>query len=206
MQGTLIAFEGIDGSGKHTQITLLRKAMREKRPKVFHYPDLKGKFRAPIARFLAGKVRLTPAQQFALFAQDIAKDKDRIARLLSEGNTVMLDRFIASTVAYQSAGGLGFSKALVLARSLSLPEPDITILLDLPAKVALARKRRQKSARGRALHAFEKSVAFQEKVRMAFRRLAREGFLSKRWLVVNAALPPNEIHAIIKAHLHKLLE
>lgn len=206
MRGLLIAFEGIDGSGKHTQIALLRRALAGRRVTVLRYPDMRGKFRVSIARFLAGKVRLTPAQQFALFAQDIAKDKDRIARLLSEGNTVMLDRFIASTVAYQSAGGLGFSKALVLARSLSLPEPDITILLDLPAKVALARKRRQKSARGRALHAFEKSVAFQEKVRAAFKRLARGGLLSKKWLVVNAALPPGKIHEKIKAQIYKLLK
>jgi len=202
-KGVLVAFEGIDGSGKHTQIELMRRAMRGRRLSILRYPDLKGKFGRRIRRFLRGIERLDPEEQFRLFSMDIAKDRARVEAALASGAVILLDRFIASTVAYQTAGGLDFEKALSLARSLSLPEPDLTILLDLPAEAALARKRKQKGASG--LHVFEKEAIFQKRVRAAYRALARGGLFSRRWLVLDGMRPPESIHEEIKAQIEKLL-
>ena len=73
-----------------------------------------------------------------MFTADFLDSAPRIRALLDGGATVLLDRWLPSAVAYQSA--LGFAQARSIARMLPLPKPALTLLLDLPASEAVRRK------------------------------------------------------------------
>jgi dTMP kinase len=178
MNGKLICFEGIDGSGKGTQV---RKAMGVfPGSALFTYPDKNWEIGKVISDFLKKKVKLSPTNQFLLYASDIQKDQETIGKMLAEGKTVILDRYIFSTLAYQDASGFGMSRGLEIIDELGFLAPDIAILLDIDPKTSIARKKKQNSS----LERFEKEK-FLGKVRKNYLSLAKGKFLSKAWLVLD---------------------
>ncbi len=139
-----IVFEGIDGAGKTTQIKLLKEALENRgilcsvsaEPTDF---DL-GK---EIRRALSGELKVTDIEMARMFAKDRVKhntDPDRgIERLLSDGITVISDRYYYSSLAYQGSV-LGFDT--VAGLNLENPDirtPDLCIFLDLSPEKSLER-------------------------------------------------------------------
>jgi dTMP kinase len=111
---------------------------------------------------------------------------------LNKGNTVVCDRFFDSTLAYQGYGrGLDIDLIKDLNElSIGGLKPSLTILLDIPAAEGLARKSKDRVDR------FEKeTLAFHEQVRQGYLQLARDE--PKRFMVVDALLPKNNIAAIV---------
>jgi dTMP kinase len=135
---------------------------------------------------------LTPRAEALLFAADRALHVDTVIRpALEAGDVVLTDRFVDSSLAYQGAGReLTVDDVRRVSRwATDGLTPDLTVLLDIPAAQGLER------ARGRnvADKLERESLAFHERVRESFRHLAESA--PRRYLVVDATLPPDQIAA-----------
>ncbi|HSE23925.1 MAG TPA: dTMP kinase [Pyrinomonadaceae bacterium] len=153
MSGTFITFEGIDGSGKSTQLRLLNSFLRENGCKVVTTREPGGttlglRLRAAL---LDATEEVDPLTELLVFAADRAQHVRRMLRpALAAGNVVISDRYADATVAYQGAGR-GFSDELI-AEIVKLAtdglKPDLTLLFDVSVEESTARTTRRVSGRG----------------------------------------------------------
>ncbi|MCU1656763.1 MAG: tmk, partial [Pseudonocardiales bacterium] len=198
-----VAFEGGEGSGKSTQIELLATALRGqgRAVTVTHEPggtDVGIQIRDLL---LHHREPLTPRAETLLFAADRAHHVDTVIKpALDAGEVVLTDRFIDSSLAYQGAGRqLTVDEVQRISRWATTGlHPDLTVLLDLPAAQGLSRVR----GRGEADKLEVESLEFHERVRRAFRSLADSD--PRRYLVVDASRPPDEIAATVLAKVADL--
>lgn len=190
-RGKLILFEGIDGSGKGTQAELLLRTLRERGPvALFHHPNYDGPIGQLIRAFLRHEHDFPPATQFQLYTADFLASAQRIRDLLEGGSWVVLDRWLPSAIAYQSS----FPAAKRLAAALPLPKPSLTILLDLPADLAVQRILAKSPDR------FESSERTLAAARDAYRSLARTRF-NGRWAVLDATQSREALAAAVRSAL-----
>lgn len=201
MRGKLIVFEGIDGSGTETQSQLLiRHFKRQKRPaeRIF-YPDYGNEIGKLIKRFLHKKSEMSPEMQFALYAGDMVKDKERIMSWLDEGRHVIADRYFNSTIAYQGIRGFNQEKALRFAGDFGIPKPDVVILLRISPKESARRKMQENGKLDRN----EEDKRFLERVNSAYERMALENVFG-RWFVINGEQKKEQVHKEVLNILHHL--
>jgi len=155
--GLFIVIEGIDGTGKSTQAKMLQKALQDTGAIVVldHEPS-DGPY-GKILRESATTGRLSPQDELDLFHKDRKHHVDElILPALERGETVILDRYYFSTMAYQ--GQRGFDREEIRKTNLGFaPNPDILFILDL--EVDEARKRI--GTRGDTTNEFEKRDALQ---------------------------------------------
>jgi dTMP kinase len=187
-----ITFEGIDGVGKSTQLDLLESYLVAKGHEVIRTLEPGGTELGQEIRHLLlhRKGDVAPRSEALLYAADRAHHvATKIRPALAEGKVVLSDRYFDSSVAYQGA-----------ARELNVDEvrdislwavggllPDLTILLDLPADVAIQRRNKT----GVEPDRLEKEqVDFFERARDEYLRRASE----PRFLIVDASLSVDEIH------------
>ncbi|MEM3420867.1 MAG: dTMP kinase [Candidatus Hadarchaeum sp.] len=168
MRGKFICIEGLDGSGKSTQVRLLANWLRNLGYKVVVTEEPTG---GPIGKIiklaLAGKLRIPVAAEALLFAADRLQHVEQVvAPSLNSGKFVISDRYTASSLAYQSARGLPLK--WVMKVNEMAPEPDLMILIDVPAEVSA-----QRINRSRKLDEFEKSLELQRKVRQVYLSIAK---------------------------------
>jgi len=168
-----IVIEGIDGSGKTSVITCIEAFLRSKGRKVVTTREPTG---GSIGKMVAEMDDLTPETEALLFTADRAVHTEEIRKWISEGRTVVSDRYYTSTLAYQSAAGMDM-EWLEAINSKIIREPDITIVLDMDPEESLRRveERGEKSR-------FEK-LEYQKKVRDAYLRIAE----SKGYSIVDAS-------------------
>ena len=148
-QGWLIAFEGIDGAGKTTQVELLAAALREAgRNVVTTREPTDGTHGTKIRNLSMQGTAISLEEELDYFLEDRKEHvRDLIAPALGRGDVVITDRYYLSNVAYQGARGL--SPAEILVRNEALfPLPTAAVLLETSAKVGLGRVR----ARGESLN------------------------------------------------------
>ncbi|OQX18877.1 MAG: dTMP kinase [Desulfobulbaceae bacterium A2] len=142
MTGRLIAFEGVDGTGKTTQIALLRErlAASGQAPLVTREPT-DGPHGRRLRELFHDRARVGgAAEELELFLADRRQHvAEVIAPALAQERIVLTDRYYFSTAAYQGAAGL--DPAEVLAQNSFAPEPDLVLLLTLPLSEALIRIR-----------------------------------------------------------------
>lgn len=169
MTGLLIAFEGLDQSGKQTQAELLRErlAARGHTVQFLSFPDYKTVIGEEIGRALRGERQYTPDVMQLLYVANRYEWKQEIAAARDRGEIVVCDRYLASSVAYGEAQGL--EAAWLVAIQRYLPQPDITILLDIPPDVSARRKR---DGRDR----YEQDFALLARVRDSYLRQAQGGW------------------------------
>lgn len=180
MAGTFITFEGIDGSGKSTQMRLLGNFLRAQTCEVLTTREPGG---TPVglrlrAALLDAQGEVDPLTELLVFAADRAQHVRRVLRpALEAGQVVFSDRYADATVAYQGAGR-GFPPELI-ARIVALAteglKPDLTLLFDLPVAESGARTQRRseekhKNGKGDRLDA--ENAEFHTRVRDAYLRLA----------------------------------
>ena len=145
---------------------------------------------------------MSPRAEALLYAADRAQHVHDVLRpALDAGEVVITDRFVDSSLAYQGAGRtIGLDDVRMLSRWATQGlEPDLTILLDLPPEIGLAR------ARGRAAadRLESESLDFHQRVRQTFRALAEAD--PDRYLVLDARQSPDEIAAVIRVRVAQLL-
>jgi dTMP kinase len=191
-----ITFEGIDGVGKSTQLDLLQQWLEGRGREVVRTLEPGGTELGKEIRHLLlhRKGDVAPRAEALLYAADRAHHvATKIRPALAEGKVVLGDRYFDSSVAYQGA-----------ARELDIDEvrnislwavdnliPDLTVLLDLDAEAAIARRNNTGTEPDRLER---EKVDFFERARNQYLELAKES----RFLVVDATLSIDEIHQQIR--------
>ncbi len=170
MAGRLIAFEGLDQSGKQTQAERLASMLRERGFDVLalSFPDYATSIGTEIGRALRGEREYGPDVMQLLYVANRYEFKPRIEAMLAGDGFVVCDRYLASSVAYGEAQGL--DPAWLRQIQHYLPQPDLTILLDIAPATTVDRK---STGRDR----YERDLAMLERVRASYLRQAGDGWL-----------------------------
>lgn len=165
MPGVLIAFEGLDQSGKETQARLLGKRLEEggRLVKAVTFPDYETAIGAELYRALHGERDYGPDVIQMLMIANRYEWKPAIEKMLAEGRIVICDRYLASSVAYGEAQGVDPDWLFDTQRL--LPQPDLTLLLDIAPTTAVVRKRVNRDR-------FESDLGLLERVRLSYHRQA----------------------------------
>jgi dTMP kinase len=203
--GVLIAFEGGEGAGKSTQVRRLQEWLTNEglvARATFEpgaTPSGAGIRSIVLDRANAG---ISSRSEALLYAADRAQHVHDVLRpALDAGEVVITDRFVDSSLAYQGAGRtIALDDVRMLSRwATEGVQPDLTVLLDLPPEVGLAR------ARGRAVadRLESESLEFHQRVRQTFRALAEAE--PDRYLVLDARQTPDAIAAAIRVRVAELL-
>ena len=207
MQGTFITFEGIEGSGKSTQIVLLANYLSaHNRPMTLTREPGGTPVGDQVRKILLdpANTALDPAAELLLYAAGRAQHlAEVIGPELKAGKVVLCDRFSDATLAYQGYGrGLDLELIRTLDRIVTDNlRPDLTILLDIDPVAGLDRARGRNSGHGLEAEArFEnEQIAFHERVRHGYLELAKRE--PGRFRIVDASPAPemiqNELRKII---------
>ncbi|MEN8135241.1 MAG: dTMP kinase [Thermodesulfobacteriota bacterium] len=196
-QGLLIAFEGIDGTGKSTQIGLLAEYLATRGYAVVTTMEpTDGPYGRKIRSLFASRHRLTPDEELGLFMADRREHvRELLIPALAEGKVVLTDRYYLSTAAYQ--GAAGHDPDLILADNEKFaPRPDLVVLLTLTPAESV---HRIKNLRGESLNDFEQEDVLA-KVAAVF-----AGFKMDYITRIDAAISPDKVHKEVVAKVDEML-
>jgi dTMP kinase len=199
--GAFITFEGIDGSGKSTQLRLLANFLKANGCDVLLTREPGG---TPVgnrlrAALLDAQGEVDPLTELLVFAADRAQHVRRVLRpALEAGQVVFSDRYADATAAYQGAGR-GFSPELI-AEIIELAteglKPDLTLLFDLPVEESTTRTGRRANGKQRGDRLDAETGEFHTRVRNAYLRLARAN--PERVKIVETNQPVEATHERVK--------
>ena len=206
MNNLFITFEGGDGSGKSTQVNLLKDYLDNLNFETIKTREPGGTPSAEILRDLltTGEVeKWTPmSEALLMWASRYEHLIQVIEPALNSGKNVICDRFYDSTYAYQGvAHNLGIDKMEKLKKIIIGDiEPDITFVLDIDPKVGLKRSLDRPNQENR----FESyNIDFHNKIRSAFLEIAKKN--KNRCVVVDASLNEQEINNLIITVIDNLI-
>ena len=218
----LIVLEGLDGAGKSTQVKMFRKYLESvcSRLDYIHFP----RYDAPvygdlISRFLRGDFgsneAVHPQLVALLFAEDRHGAAPEIKKVLEQGGTVLLDRYVYSNIAYQCAKLSSDQEADELRQwifnteygDFQLPRPDLNIFLDVPisfveGNLSAERKGDERDYLQGSQDIHEADIAFQKRVRQMYRKQAEQ---DGSFIVIDCSdsegrmLPAQDIFEKVKA-------
>ncbi len=202
-QGLFITLEGMDGAGKSTQITAIRKLLETKGHEVIVT-------REPGGTAISEKIReiildrenaeMDPMTEALLYAAARAQHVARVIRpALEQGTHVVCDRFIDSSIAYQGYGrGLGDSVSIINAYAAAGCVPDITFFLRLEPDVSKGRIQEG------SLDRIElEAMDFHQRVFHGYEELALQ--FSERIITIDAAEEISAVSETIREHIERLL-
>ena len=200
MPGLFITFEGPEGSGKTSQASRLVEFLREHRERVRLTREPGGthlgeQLRSVVLADTPGDRKIVPLAEALLFNAARAQLVAEVIRpALDAAEIVVCDRFADSTLAYQGYGsGVPITDLMAIADAATGGLiPDLTILLDLPPEVGLARK--PDDARNRFEVSFD--LEFHRRVRDGFLDLARRD--PGRWAVIDATRPSEDVFVDVR--------
>lgn len=194
--GKFITFEGGEGTGKSTQARLLHASLIKRGTGVVLTREPGGAPGAELIRKLLVEGESprwdAMSQALLLFAARRVHLRETIIPALQRREWVICDRFTDSTFAYQGdAGGLGravIARLAAIALDADSPTPDLTLVLDIPPALGLARA----ALRGGTENRFESlGLAFHERLRESFREIAEREPL--RCVLIDAVPPPEHV-------------
>lgn len=207
MTGKFITFEGIDGSGKTTQLRLLEDALTADGLSVVTTCEPGGTSlgRRLRAAFLESEEAVSPLAELLLFAADRAQHVEHLIRpSLKDGKIVISDRYADATEAYQG-GGRGFDAELisdVIELATGGLKPDLTLFFDLPVAKAFERMAHRRAA-SRANRMDGETAEFYTRVRNAYLAIAlRE---PERFRVIDATRKIEEVKDDVRRIVSELL-
>lgn len=192
--GVLMAFEGLDQSGKETQAQLLRDRLKEegRKVRIVSFPDYSTSIGEELARALQGERDYRPDVMQLLYVANRYERKPDLVRWIDGGLMVLCDRYLASSVAYGEAHGLDPAWLLDIQRF--LPQPGLTILLDIAPETALARKALDRDR-------YERDPAMLARARESYRRQAS----AANWVRIDGDRDRGEVAADILTAVHARL-
>jgi dTMP kinase len=184
----LIVFEGLDQSGKETQARLLRERLEQQgrivRP--LSFPEYETPIGREIRHALNGQRDFPADVMQLLYVANRLEFRPQIEKWLAAGDIVMCDRYCASTIAYGEAQGLDTAWLTEIQRP--LPQPAVTVLLDIAPDVAAQRKAANRDR-------YERDLALLGRVRESYKRQAT----AAGWSVVDANAPKETVAAAVAA-------
>ncbi|MCA1624410.1 MAG: dTMP kinase [Acidobacteria bacterium] len=197
MRGKFITFEGIDGSGKSTQLRMLAGALRLQKFDVLTTCEPGG---TPLGRrlreaFLETEENVSPLAELLLFAADRAQHVDFLIKpALKQGKIVVSDRYADATFAYQGAGR-GFSEETVnqvINLATDGLKTDLTLFFDLPIEKALARTN-SRNRKGEQKNRMDSETSdFYSRVRAGYLKIAKNE--PQRFRVIDANDSVEKVH------------
>ncbi len=195
-KGLLIVFEGIDGTGKSTQLRLLADHLRRRRlPLLVTREPSDGPIGRRIRQLFSRRHELSRQQELKLFLDDRREHVEQvIAPALAAGQIVLCDRYYYSTAAYQGAAG-GDPETILRLNGFA-PRPDLVLLLELSPREAV---RRIRQVRGDTPNDFEQ-LDHLEKVYRIF-----AAFDDDRIRRINGNGPIAEVQATVREEVDSLL-
>jgi dTMP kinase len=196
LSGKLITFEGIDGSGKSTQLRLFASELRMRKLDVVTTLEPGG---TPLGRrlrqaFLETEENVSPIAELLLFAADRSQHVELLIKpSLAEDKIVISDRYADSTFVYQGAGR-GFDEKIVnqvIELATGGLKPDLTFFFDLPVEESIRRKN-SRNTNGEQQNRMDKeNYEFYVRVREAYLKLAEQE--KQRFCVIDANHSISEI-------------
>jgi dTMP kinase len=180
----VIAFEGLDQSGKQTQSERLAAVLRAEGTRVefLTFPEYTTAIGAEIGRALAGERDYAADTLQLLYIANRYEFRPRMLEWLAAGAVVICDRYLASSIAYGEAQGLDPAWLADVQRH--LPAPALTLVLDIPPEVSLQRKH---AARDK----FERDLPLLARVRASYQRQAQ----APGWLLLDGQHGVDEVAA-----------
>lgn len=209
MTGIFISFEGIDGSGKSTQLRLLADSLRLQGHTVITTREPGG---TPLglrlrAALLDAQEHVDPLTELLVFAADRAQHVRVLLRpALAAGQIVLSDRYADATVAYQGAGR-GFAPALIseiVQLATEGLKPDLTLLFDLSVEDCGARTKRRTNGNEQGDRLDAEDAAFHTRVRQAYLDIAAAE--PERVRVIETGGPVEETQARVREVVMAYLE
>ena len=190
----MIAFEGLDQSGKQTQAERLLAAFRSAghQAEFLTFPEYTTAIGAEIGRALRGERDFGPDVMQLLYVANRYEKKPLIEQLLATGTVVICDRYLASSIAYGEAQGLDGAWLREIQRY--LPPPALTVLLDIAPETAAGRKTSNRDK-------YERDLALLSGVRESYRRQAQAG----GWVRLDGERPKDEVAADVLAAVTDLI-
>jgi dTMP kinase len=221
-----IAIEGIDGAGKRTQATRLQERIEAcaLRGEIVSFPRYgQTVFARSVADYLNGRFGalhdIDPHLPALLYAGDRAESRELLRSLGDASDVLILDRYIASNIAYQGARIHPDSReefinwlAEIEYDGYGLPAADLTLLLDVPVRVSakLVAEKGERDYTTRKADIHEADLDYLGEVRRVYATLAAEHFRG-RWVTVPCVsesghlLDADEIHTAIWQHVERAL-
>jgi len=183
VSGLLIAFEGLDQSGKQTQAELLRDRLKQegRRSRVVSFPDYGTSIGEEIARALQGEREYGAEVMQLLYIANRYERKPDLQRWLEGGLILVADRYAASSVAYGEAQGL--DPAWLIETQKYLPLPALTLLLDIAPATAARRKAADRDR-------YERDLAMLGRVRESYHRQAA---VQKNWVIIDGEQSKDDV-------------
>jgi dTMP kinase len=210
LRGKFITFEGIDGSGKSTQLRMLAGELRFRGFDILTTMEPGG---TPLGRrlreaFLETEETVAPLAELLLFAADRAQHVNLLIKpALDEGKIVVSDRYADATFAYQGAGR-GFSEKIVnqiIKLATEGLKPDLTLFFDVSVNKAILRtSSRDEQGVERKNRMDSETTEFYERVREAYLKVAEKE--PKRFRIIEANGSVEEIKAKVLEIVLRFLE
>jgi dTMP kinase len=203
-KGVFITFEGCEGCGKSTQVRKLENHLKAQGCEVVSTREPGGTSVAESIRSILldpGNETLSPVTELLLYEAARAQHvRERILPALEAGKIVLSDRFFDSTTAYQGAGRRLGAEDVVRLHAIATGglTPDLTIVIDVPAALGLAR-----ATQGGSDRIEREKIDFHERVRAEFLRLARAE--PERIRVVDGTRSIDDVAAAIREIVDRVL-
>ena len=202
MEGKFITLEGIEGSGKSTNLSIIKKILdNNKINYVVTREPGGGPLGSKLRKILLDKNNnISPSVEMLLMMAD---RKDHVDNLinhnLKQGNWVISDRYLDSTIAYQGGGReLDLNLINSLSEELELPTPDLTLLFDLPVNEALDRAKARST-----LDRFEsESEDFHKRIRDSY---LEQAYKNNRFKIVNSSQDIESVAEQVKNYIIEFL-
>lgn len=185
----IIAFEGIDQSGKETQATRLAERLQQQGKKVWlsGFPDYETPIGIELRKFLAGERSFNPQTRQLLYVANRYEKLEELRDAMENIDYIILDRYKASGLAYGLITGLDMEWCIQLESG--LPDPDHTFLFDTPVEESFKRKQEGRDV-------YERQLDFLASVRRAYLDLAKR----YEWTVFSTQQTEDQIQEQVWQH------
>jgi len=208
LKGKFITFEGIDGSGKSTQLRMLAGDFRARGIDCLTTCEPGGTQLGRRLReaFLETEETVAPMAELLSFAADRAQHVEFLIKpMLAEGRVVISDRYADATLAYQGAGR-GFTERQVnhvIELATGGLKPDLTLFFDITVEEAVRRMVTRDETQAKRNRMDEETAEFYTRVREAYLGIAKRE--PRRFRIIDAMRPVEEIHGTVVEVVTKFL-
>jgi dTMP kinase len=194
MRGFLVAFEGLDQSGKQTQAERVRDRVIAlgRECQLLSFPDYSTPIGTEISKALHGHREYAPDVMQLMYVANRYEKRDEMEQALEAGTIIVCDRYLASSIAYGEAQGLDARWLREIQKY--LPQPALTILLDIAPETAVQRKAANRDR-------YERDLVLLSRVRESYRRQAAQD----GWLHLDGERPRDAVSADVLTAVERRL-